>query len=69
MYWRLAHVAISASSDERYRLVTSTIMPSMELTPEGAHYVIDFYGSLMTDVECRAHAASLRDDESNVRTE
>lgn len=29
-------------------------MPAMELTPEAAHYVIGFYGSLMTDVERRA---------------
>lgn len=35
-------------------LVTSTIMPAMELMPEAAHYVIGFYGSLMTDVERRA---------------
>jgi hypothetical protein len=29
-------------------------MPAMELTPEAAHYVIGFYGLLMTDVERRA---------------
>jgi hypothetical protein len=29
-------------------------MAAMELTPEAAHYVIGFYGSLMTDVERRA---------------
>jgi hypothetical protein len=31
-------------------VVTSTIMLAMELTPEAAHYVIGFYGSLMTGV-------------------
>lgn len=32
----------------------STIIPVMDLNSEAAHYVIRFYGHLMTDAECRA---------------